>query len=78
MHGGTVKNVNTILKVCSVLFKVFTAASTFRVTEFSSGVGNYFTQSREEGVTMFLRNGITSMLHTRIYMPEDNHLRFTL
>jgi len=64
--------------VSGVRFKVFTVTSIFRVTEFSSGVGNHLTQSREEGGTMFLRNGITSMLHTRISMPEDHHLKFTL
>jgi hypothetical protein len=73
MHGTS--NVRTILQVFSVRFKVFTAASIFRVTEFSSGAGNHLNQIREEGGKIFLRNGITSMLHTRIYIP---HLRFKL
>ena len=68
----------TTLQGSSVRFKVFTVASNFKVAEFSSGVGNHLTESREEGGTIFLRNGKTSMLHTRIYMPEDTHLKFTL
>jgi hypothetical protein len=71
-------NLATILVVSSVRFKVFTAASIFKVTEFSSGVGNHLIQSREERGIIFLQNGITSMLHTRVYMAEENHLRFTL
>jgi len=53
--------VKTILRVSSVRFKIFTAASIFRVTEFISGFGNHLIQSRKEGGIMFLRNGITSM-----------------
>jgi hypothetical protein len=69
---GTLININviTFLRVSSVRFEVFTAASNFRATEFSSGVGNLLTQSREEGGVMFLRNGVTSMLNTRIFIQK--------